>query len=334
MSSKKKHGLGKGIGSLMNDYSFDTVFDAAITQEVPEKTVKKEPVTVAAVVQETIIGDPNKLVVEELPIDKVKANPKQPRKSFDEVALQELADSIKKQGVLQPILVEKVSANKYVIIAGERRYRAAKLAGLTTVAAIVRDFTDVERMEVSLVENIQRENLNPIEEAMAISYLLQEAGIKQEELAERIGKSRSAISNSIRLLNLPGKMQDALLRGMMTAGHARAILSVTNPAEQEILFKKIVKQSLSVRAAEQLANDYNHGKRAAKGPAIKENGGPVPMKSADMLALEEKFREACGSRVELKGSLDGGKLEISYHSQDDLERLYQMLAPGADLFEI
>ena len=317
--NKKHHGLGKGISSLMDDYSFDAVFESALGV-VPVKDAAAEKTS--------------EVIVQEVELSHIRPNPRQPRKTFEEEPLRELAESIKNQGVLQPILVEKIAEGEYSIIAGERRYRASKMAGLEKVPVIVKDFTDLQRLEVSLIENIQRENLNPIEEAKAYSYLLQEAGIKQDELAQRVGKNRSTISNSIRLLQLPESMQDALLKGKFTAGHARAILSVVNPADQEILYRRMMEQDLSVRAAEQLASDLNRGKRAAlpkkKGSGVNE---VVPMKSADMLALEEKFLEACGTRVEIKGNMDRGRIEITYHSLDDLQRLYQLLAPGHDLYE-
>lgn len=302
----------------MDDYSFDAVFESALGV-TPSKEVTEHD---------------GEVVVQEVELSHIRPNPRQPRKTFEEEPLKELAESIKNQGVLQPILVEKIAEGEFSIIAGERRYRAAKMAGLERVPVIVKDFTDLQRLEVSLIENIQRENLNPIEEAKAYSYLLQEAGIKQDELAQRVGKNRSTISNSIRLLQLPENMQDALLKGKFSAGHARAILSVVNPADQEILYRRMMEQDLSVRAAEQLASDLNRGKRAAlpkkKGASADD---VVPMKSADMLALEEKFLEACGTRVEIKGNIDHGRIEITYHSQDDLQRLYQLLAPGHDLYE-
>jgi len=321
--NKKHHGLGKGISSLMDDYSFDAVFENALGVAAATKDGASTE------------SSTKQSVVLEVEISHIRPNPRQPRKTFDETALMELAQSIKEQGVLQPILVEKIADDEYSIIAGERRYRASKLAGLEKVPVIVKDFTDLQRLEVSLIENIQRENLNPIEEAKAYSYLLQEAGIKQEELAQRVGKNRSTISNSIRLLQLPEPMQDALLRGKFTAGHARAILSVVNPADQEILYRRMLEQDLSVRATEQLASDLNRGKRATlqKKRGAGSSDEMIPMKSADMLAVEEKFLEACGTRVEIKGTMDRGKIEITYHSQEDLQRLYQLLAPGHDLYE-
>ena len=311
----KKHGLGRGIGSLMDDFSFDSVLETALGITPPKHPGKK--------------GD----AVLEVSLDKIRANPRQPRKEFDEGSLKELAESIKSQGVLQPILVEEIAPGEYSIVAGERRFRASKLAGLTQVPVLVKDFTDMQRLEVSLIENIQRENLNPIEEAKAYAYLIQEAGITQEELAKRVGKNRSTISNSIRLLQLTATMQNDLLGGKFTAGQARAILSVVNPADREILYRSVLENDLSVRATEQLAAQFNKGKRAAY--QNKKNRSKKDLaKSQEIVLVEDKFLHLFGSQVEVKGSLEKGKLEIPYTSSEELERLYQLLAPGQDLFEV
>ncbi|MCQ2411511.1 MAG: ParB/RepB/Spo0J family partition protein [Sphaerochaetaceae bacterium] len=305
----KKHGLGKGINSLIDEYS---TYETKKLEESGSKIL-------------------------EIDINQIKTNPNQPRKNFDPDALMELRDSIINQGILQPILVEEIADSTYVIVAGERRYRAAKMAGLKTVPAIVRSFSDLQRMEVSLIENIQREALNPVEEARAYSYLLTQAGIKQEELAQKVGKSRPTITNSLRILNLPDKMLDALEKGYFTPGHARAILSVENPADQEILFHKIIDEDLSVRQAEALASDLNSGKRAVnKLPlnAKDENAG----KSPEVLYLEEKFLSATGCRVEIKGkykngAIKKGKIVIPFTSEDELERIYQIVSPGDELYD-
>ncbi|HKM07989.1 MAG TPA: ParB/RepB/Spo0J family partition protein [Sphaerochaeta sp.] len=314
-NSNKKHGLGKGIGSLMNDYSFDSVLENALGL-APNQGQKPEGTAVLTI-----------------PLANIRANPRQPRKEFDEASLKELASSIKNQGVLQPILVEEIAPGEYSIVAGERRFRASKLAGLETIPVLVKDFTDLQRLEVSLIENIQRENLNPIEEAKAYAYLIQEAGITQEELASRVGKNRSTISNSMRLLQLTATMQHDLLSGKFTAGQARALLSVVNPADREILYRTVLEKDISVRATEQLASQFNKGKRVAyqnKKNRVKKS---LP-KSPDVISVEDKFLHAVGSQVEVKGSLEKGKLEIPYTSSEELERLYQLLAPGADLFEV
>jgi ParB family chromosome partitioning protein len=194
----------------------------------------------------------------------------------------------------------------------------------------VKKFSDMQRLEVSLIENIQRENLNPIEEAKAYLYLLEQAGIRQEELAERVGKKRSTIANSLRLLQLPHHMQESLLEGGFTAGHARALLSVVNPADQEYLYQTILGKDISVREAEKVAGDLNKGKRAAHSKADRMK----KEKPIDLMVLEQKFLEAVGSKVQLKGTLKKGKLEIYYHSMDDLDRLYRLLAQNEELIEL
>lgn len=301
----KKHGLGKGIGALMDDYSFEAVF--------PSQNGSKQQ---------------NGQSYEIMDINKVRPNPNQPRKQFDPDTLEELAESIRNQGILQPLLVERVSDDEYIIVAGERRYRAALLLGLDKVPVIIKSFSELQRLEVSLIENIQRENLNPVDEAKAYFYLLEQAEIKQEDLAQRVGKKRSTIANSIRLLQLPKMMQDSLVSGDITPGHARAILSVINPADQIVLYRKILDGNISVRTTEKLAADLNSGKRAASN----KKSAKQAMKSADILAIETKFLDVLGTRVELKGNLKRGKIEISYHSMEDLERLYELLSPEDTLF--
>ena len=306
----KKHGLGRGINSLIDDYS---TYEAKKLEETGSKVV-------------------------DIDISMIKPNPNQPRKNFDPNALMELRDSILSQGIIQPLLVEEIANNVFVIVAGERRFRAAKLAGLKTVPCIVRSFSDLQRMEVSLIENIQRENLNPVEEARAFSYLLVQSGIKQEELAQKVGKSRPAISNSLRILNLPERMLDALEKGCFTSGHARALLSVENPADQEILFKRIMDEELSVRQAETIASELNSGKRAVKPVSVEPKKDQVSAKAPEILYLEEKFLSATGCRVEIKGkykngAIKKGKILIPFTSEEELERIYQIIAPGSDLYE-
>ncbi len=310
MPISKKHGLGRGINSLIDEYS---TYEVKKLEETGSKIM-------------------------EIDISSIKPNPNQPRKTFDPDALMDLSSSIKAQGVLQPILVEEIADNVYVIVAGERRYRAAKLAGLRKIPCIVRSFSDLQRMEISLIENIQRENLNPVEEARAFSYLLTQAGIKQEELAQRVGKGRSTITNSLRLLNLPEKMLEGLEKGYITSGHARALLSVENPADQEVLFSRIISEDLSVRQAEALATELNNGKRAVNTLPLKEEKPSASAKSPEILSIEEKFLSATGCRVEIKGKykngvIKKGKILIPFTSEEELERIYQMLAPGSDLYE-
>ena len=301
MPISKKHGLGRGINSLIDEYS---TYEVKKLEETGSKIM-------------------------EIDVSSIKPNPNQPRKTFDPDALMDLSSSIKAQGVLQPILVEEIADNVYVIVAGERRFRAAKLAGLRKIPCIVRSFSDLQRMEISLIENIQRENLNPVEEARAFSYLLTQAGIKQEELAQRVGKGRSTITNSLRLLNLPEKMLEGLEKGYITSGHARALLSVENPADQEVLFSRIISEDLSVRQAEALATELNNGKRAVNTLPLKEEKPSVSAKSPEILSIEEKFLSATGCRVEIKGKykngvIKKGKILIPFTSEEELERIYQI----------
>lgn len=298
-----KHGLGKGISSLIGDYDSST-FE---TEKLKEAGVS----------------------VTEIDISRIQANPNQPRKSFDPDALQELSQSISNVGIVQPLLVEEVSGSRYMIIAGERRFRAAKMAGLTTVPCIIRTYSDSQRLEVSLIENIQREDLNPVEEAQAYHYLLTEQGLTQEELAVKVGKSRPSVANSMRLLALPSNMLQSLKEGAFTPGHARALLSVNNPADREILYYRILKEKPSVRQTEEFADSLNKGGRLFLKTKQKEN----KQKSEDILAIEEKFLSATGCLVELKGKISKGKLVIPFDSSDELERIYTLVSSYDKLFE-
>ena len=290
----KKTGLGKGLDALF------------ITS--PEEEIQ----------------DGEKIL--NLSINEVEPNRNQPRKHFEEEALEELAESIKSQGVIQPIIVEEYAPGKFSIIAGERRFRAAQIAGLKNIPSIVKNLGEIQRMEVSLIENVQRENLNPVEEAFAYQYLIQKSGYTQEEVAKKVGKSRSAITNSIRLLNLPDTIKDDLISGLITSGHARAILSLVNPSDQMLLRNKIVEGDLSVREAEALADDYNKGRKIVQ--KKKEKG-----KDPDVLLAEEKFINAIGAKVEIKGTLNRGRLMVRFRTQKELERIYAYLSNGDDLFE-
>ena len=307
MANDKKRGLGKGISSLMSGFDFDSQTDDIIT-----KTIKDER--------------KDKMTVVQLDIGHVRPNPNQPRKYFDEEALSGLAESIKSQGIIQPLTVEEIAPGEFSIIAGERRYRAAKIAGLEKIPAIVVNINEIQRIQMSLIENIQRENLNAIEEATAYQYLIDHSGFTQEMVSQKVGKSRSAIANSLRLLSLSDKMKDDIVSGAMSAGHARAILSLVNPADRDLLRDKIVHEGLSVRDAEILADSYNKGHKLIQ---RKKSAG----KDSEIVNIEEKFVSAIGARVEIKGSLDKGKLQIKFKNQKDLERLYALLSGGGVLFD-
>ena len=307
MANEKKRVLGKGISSLMSGFDFDSQTDDIIT-----KTIKDER--------------KDKMTVVQLDIGHVRPNPNQPRKYFDEEALSGLAESIKSQGIIQPLTVEEIAPGEFSIIAGERRYRAAKIAGLEKIPAIVVNINEIQRIQMSLIENIQRENLNAIEEATAYQYLIDHSGFTQEMVSQKVGKSRSAIANSLRLLSLSDKMKDDIVSGAMSAGHARAILSLVNPADRDLLRDKIVHEGLSVRDAEILADSYNKGHKLIQ---RKKSAG----KDSEIVNIEEKFVSAIGARVEIKGSLDKGKLQIKFKNQKDLERLYALLSGGGVLFD-
>jgi ParB family transcriptional regulator, chromosome partitioning protein len=267
--------------------------------------------------------------VTELPIGDLQPNPYQPRRGFSEESLRELADSIRHQGVLQPVLVEEGSGGRYTIIAGERRFRAARMAGLERIPVIVKRFPDAEKLEIALVENIQRENLSALEEAHAYRRLMEIAGLNQEELAQKVGKSRSTVANSLRLLKLPEEIQKSLEEATFSAGHARALLSVNRPEDQMSLFRIIIKEGISVRAAEQIASDLNQGKRAREKKASKDKKGHW-QKIPELRAIEQKLIETFGTRVEVKGDHVKGKIEIAYFSTDDFTRLLSLwgMKPG------
>jgi len=256
-----------------------------------------------------------------VPLDRIAPNPNQPRKDFPEESLRELADSIREKGVLQPVLVEETGDGSYVLIAGERRWRAAGMAGLPEVPVIVRRFSDQEKREIALIENIQREDLSPMEEARAYKSLMEASSLGQEELSARLGKNRSTLANALRLLKLPEDMQQALEKRDMTPGHARALLSVLNPADMRILFGRILDKGLSVREAEAMAANLNRGIRAAR-PEEKEY---PRQKAPELRDMEQKLLDLLGTKVTIKGTGKKGSIEISYFSMEDLDRVFEIL---------
>ncbi|MDR1107330.1 MAG: ParB/RepB/Spo0J family partition protein [Treponema sp.] len=261
-------------------------------------------------------------------LEKLQPNPDQPRRHFDEAELRELADSIREHGIIEPVIAEEAEGGNYTIVAGERRCRAARIAGLSSVPVILRSYSEEKRMEVSLVENIQRADLNPIEEALAYRRLMEAAGLSQNEVSVRVGRNRSTVANALRLLKLPRRIRDGLENGSLSPGHARAVLAVPDEKGQELLFDEIIKQDLSVRDAEKRAAALNRG--ASKGKAAapggkKGAGGSSARRAPELKAMEEKFIGKLGTRVIIDGDLDKGRIHIDYYSMEDLERLYEIL---------
>jgi ParB family chromosome partitioning protein len=256
-----------------------------------------------------------------LSLDKISANPDQPRKNFDEDALAELAESIKQHGIIQPVLVEAGADGSYTIITGERRARAARMAGLSEIPAIIRDFSDEQRIAVALVENIQRSDLNPIEEAAAYRQLMEAANISQDQAAARVGKKRSTLANAMRLLKLPPAMQDSLRTGGISAGHARALLSVDSETGRQQLFSQILDEGLSVRETEKRAAQADRQTPAASPRPAAPPKKPDP----ELAAITQKFIETLGSKVTIDGSPSKGCIRIEYFNEDDLKRIYDTI---------
>ena len=249
----------------------------------------------------------------EVDLDRVIPNPRQPRTSIKQAELEELAESIREHGILQPLLVAKSGAD-YMLVAGERRWRAARLAGLRTVPVLVKDTTPQQLLEMALVENIQREDLSPLEEAAAFSQLVEEHGLTQEEVARRVGKSRSAVANTLRLLHLLPEAKEALEQGLITEGHARTLLSLPTPEQQRALLSSMLSGNLTVRDAEEAARRAATRARSAR-----------PPRSAEIEELEGRLREALRTKVELQKGRRGGRLVIHFYSDDELDAIYQTL---------
>ena len=282
----KRGGLGKGLDSLIKENK-----TAKHTAPVKKEVVNAWPIM--------------------MKINDVEPNRDQPRKHFEEDALLELADSIKQFGILQPLIVQKRN-DYYEIIAGERRWRAAKQAGVKEVPVIIKEYTDQEIVEISLIENIQRENLNPIEEAQAYKRLLNEFSLKQDEVAERVSKSRTAVTNSMRLLKLDERVQQMIIDDMISTGHARALLAIEDKEQQYILANKVFDEKLSVRDTEKLVKELKKPK--------KEKEKPVIQNAFVYEDLEERIKSIIGSKVHVNHKANGkGKIEIEYYSDNDLE---------------
>ena len=289
----KKMGLGRGLSAILPD-----------VEEVVESVGHFGTATIV----------PADAVVE-LPLGDIDPNRDQPRKKFDEEALSQLADSIRHSGVLSPILVAR-DGSRYTIIAGERRWRAARIAGIASIPAIVREWDDIKRQEAALIENIQRENLNPIEEAQGIFVLMNECALTQEAVAERLGRSRPAVANLLRLLGLPKAIQQSVIDGVISAGHARVLAGMADKKLQAALFAKTVQEGWSVRQLEAAA------KQASQPKKEKPQAAPLPLEYEE---LTERLRSRTGLKASIQGSEHKGKIVLEYGSQEELQRLWDIL---------
>lgn len=286
-----KRGLGKGLDALFQSY------ESPLEEEAKDS------------------------LVEEISIDDIDPNRNQPRKDFEEEALHELSQSIKEHGVVQPIILSKLG-RRYTIVAGERRWRAAKLAGLETIPAIARDFEEREIVEIALIENLQREDLNPLEESLGIKSYMDSFDLTQEEVGQRLGKSRSAIANSIRLLNLPLEIQTMISENKLTSGHGRAILGISDNKERIRIANLVIEKGLSVRELERLIREM--GKEITSRKLKREN---LP---SFVYNLEDEMEKLLGTKVTIKHGKGKGTIGIEYYNEDDLDRIYNIIASKDD----
>lgn len=319
-----KFGLGRGADSVFGTHSSEESSQisesgaAANNSSAPENTVVSK--VLAKNLPAGINADENGQLW--VSVDLLKPNPHQPRKEFDEEPLNELADSIREHGILQSITVEDAGDGSFFIIAGERRSRAARIAGLSEVPVQLRKFNDQKKLEVALIENIQRQDLNPIEEAEAYYQLMEISGLSQEQVAARVGKNRSTVANAIRLLKLPEDMRTSLIQGHISSGHARALLAVKDNADMRILFAKIVGNGMNVRDAEEMARNLNEG---AGKSSKKQKETKNENKDPNITELEQKFIEKLGTKVQIKGTMERGSLEVQFFTKDDLNRIYYLI---------
>lgn len=293
-----KKGLGRGLDSFFGDFA----------AEDESKNVEKV-IETKEVIKEVVVNEPK-----EIEIGLIDRNPDQPRKIFDDEALAELASSIKNYGVIQPIIVKEVDG-RYVIIAGERRWRASRLAGLKTIPCVIKDYTEQEVSEIAIIENLQREDLNPIESAKAIKSLIAQFDLTQDEVADKIGKSRPAVANTLRLLLLPDAIINLVETNKITAGHARALLAIDSPAKQKEIAIQIIEKGLTVRDVENLIKMMNKPKSEIS----------KPEKTLEIKDFEDRIKKVFLTKVSIKGTESKGKIVIDYYSKDDLDRIYDII---------
>jgi len=299
----KKKALGRGLSALLKDNSTEEKLEVDISS--PQAAADKRPA----------VGG-----IMEIPVEEIEVNPFQPRTHFDDEALLELSESIRVHGIIQPITVRRLAANQYQLISGERRFQASKLAGLKTIPAYIRSANDQQMLEMALIENIQRENLNAIEIALSYQRLISECSLKQEELGERVGKNRATVTNYLRLLRLPPDIQIAVRDNKLSMGHARALINVENPDKQIYIFKKILNEDLSVRKVEELVREMSH-KKSDK-PEEKQ-ASPAP--NREISQLQSRLSSHFGTRVVVKSDGQKGEIKIPFLSVEDLNRVIDIL---------
>ena len=306
MSAEKRKALGRGLSALLNDSE-----DVLPYKKSNNNTGNN---SVSSTQEVSGLGSVN-----DIKLSEIEVNPFQPRTEFDEQALQDLSDSIKLQGLIQPITVRRINAHQYQLISGERRLRASKLAGLTHIPAYVRTANDQQMLEMALIENIQRENLNAIEVALSFQRMIDECALKQDELGERVSKNRSTVTNYLRLLKLPPTIQASIRDGGISMGHAKALLAIEDPTKQIYIHKHIIQQGLSVRKVEEMVRDLQSSR------AKKEGKQPEPV-SFQLQKIQDDLASKFSSQVKLKvGNRGNGVIEIPFLSEDDLGRILEML---------
>ena len=295
----KKKALGRGLSALLGDTPDEEKLDVDVTSPVGSHTYEN---------------------INEISLDEIETNPFQPRQYFDQESLRELAESIKVHGIIQPITVRRLSRNQYQLISGERRFQASKLAGLKAVPAYIRTADDQQMLEMALIENIQRENLNPIEVALSYQRLISECNLKQEELGDRVGKNRSTVTNYLRLLKLPPDIQIALRDNRLSMGHARAIINVDNPDTQLFVFKKILAEDLSVRKVEELARQLMTDHKAPASKTLTTSSH-----SKEITQLQSNLSSHFGTKISIKSDGQKGEIRIPFLSVEDLNRILEIL---------
>ena len=302
MSAEKRNALGRGLSALLND------------SESVNQSQNQNKANVSTGPEVNSLGSVN-----EIKLSEIEVNPFQPRTDFDQDALAELADSIKLQGLIQPITVRRLNAHSYQLIAGERRFRASKLAGLTQIAAYIRSADDQQMLEMALIENIQRENLNAIEVAISLQRMIEECSLKQEELGNRVSKDRSTVANYLRLLKLPPAIQASIREGEITMGHAKALITIEDPTKQIYIHQHIIQQGLSVRKTEEMVREMQ------RAPVKKEGKQPEPI-SFQIQKIQDDLASKFSSRVKLKiGGQGRGSIEIPFLSESDLSRILEIM---------